>query len=54
MAGWGSLGEVFSSGFRGTPGFPETRLDGLAKLPTIPPVTYRRTLGVAKTIEWLF
>lgn len=37
VAGWGSLGKVFSAGFRGRPGFPETRLDGLAKLPTIPP-----------------
>ena len=37
VAGWGSLGKVFSSGFRGKPGFPETHLDGLAKLPTIPP-----------------
>ena len=37
VAGWGSLGKVISAGFRGWPVFPETRLDGLAKLPTIPP-----------------
>lgn len=37
MAGWRSVGNMFSSGFVGHSGFSETRLDGLAKLPTIPP-----------------
>ncbi|HBK74378.1 MAG TPA: hypothetical protein DDZ24_09230 [Planctomycetaceae bacterium] len=37
LAGWRSAVKVFSSGFVVHWGFLKTHLDGLAKLPTIPP-----------------